>query len=64
MSDRLEEQGQTKRAIEATKEALQLMRPYAERYPDSEHGRLYGVMQRDFARLTGSEKPDTSDDSE
>ena len=64
MSDRLEEQGQTKAAIEATGEALRLMRPYAEGYPDSEHGRLFQVMQQDLERLTGGKNPDRSGDSE
>ena len=64
LSDRLEGQGQTKAAIEAAEEALQLIRPYAERYSESEHGRLYGVIQQDLERLTGGTKPDTSGDSE
>lgn len=64
ISDRLEEQGQTNAAIAATGEALQLMRPYAEHYPDREHERFYGVMQQDLGRLSSGKEPDTLDDSE
>ncbi len=64
LSDRLEEQGQRDPAIEATEEALRLMRPYAVRYPDSAHGRLYEVMQGDLARFTGAEKPGASNKPE
>ena len=63
LSDRLEEEGETESAIEATEEAIHLMRPYAERYPDSEHGRLYRVMQEDLARLTGGDNRCGSDES-
>ena len=64
LSNRLEEQGQTDPAIEATEEALRLMRPYAVRYPDSGHGRLHRVMERDLARLTGRENQGTSNETE
>ena len=53
LSDRLEEQGQRNRAVTATEEALRLMQPYAERYPKSENARLYTIMKKDLARLTG-----------
>ena len=62
LSDRLEEAGETESAIEATEEGLRLMRPYAERYPDSQHGRLYKVMQNDLARLTGGDSGSDSDE--
>ncbi len=64
LSDRLEKQGRTDPAIEATEEALRRMRPYAERYPESEHGRRYRMMETDLARLTGQENQGTSDDTE
>ena len=64
LSNRFEEQGQIKDAIEATEEALELMRLYAERYPDSDNGRHYRVMQRDLERLTDDKLSDTPGDSQ
>ena len=37
------------------------MQPYAERYTDSEHKRLYEVIQEDLVRLTVSDHPNDSD---
>ncbi len=64
LSDRLEERGQTEAAIEATEEALRRLRPHAEQYPDSEHGRRYRMMETDLARLTGRENRGTSNETE
>ena len=63
LSDRIEEAGETGSAIEAREEALHFMRPYAERYPESEHGRLYRVMQDALARLTDGDNRGGADDS-
>ena len=61
LSDQLEKAEDNDAALDATEEAIRLIRPYAERFPGTRSARLLEVMQSDLARLKGGDGRTGSD---